>query len=286
MVLATWLAAGCGTAPQSEQLSDAASAPAANAPVAVSNPYLESAIRDILSNDAPLVPLCGPAMCPGHFDMRPSQISDLAKCRLLIRFDFQQALDDKLPQRSTGPLPTLAVEASGGLCVPETYVAVCRQIAAHFVSAGELSPAEAEQRLNQVAQRMKSLTQASAQKIDAAGLRNTPVLTSQHQEAFCRWLGLRVESTFSGSDTASTRDIDQTVTAGQAAKIRWIIANEPEGRRLADALADRLKAKVVVFANFPKSGEALAFDALVRQNLAALMATTPLASTASSAEQP
>jgi zinc transport system substrate-binding protein len=267
-VVAVAILTGCkpGNPPKADS---AAGEPAA---VAVSSPYLEAAVRDVLLKGVPLVRLAGPAMCPGHFDMRPSQVSELAKCRLLVRFDFQQGLDEKAGAREGGPLKSLAVQVPGGLCEPESYLAVCRQIADHFVSAGELSQRAAEDRLTLVAQRAESLNRTASQKIDAARLRDTPVLASGHQAAFCHWLGLRVAATFSGSDTAGTREIDQAVTAGETAKAKIIVANEPEGRKLADALADRLHAKVVVFANFPEPDQAQAFDALVQRNLAALLA--------------
>lgn len=268
-LLVAALFAGCDAAhsPSSPSATSAA-------PVAVSSSYLEAALRAVLPADVPLVRLAGPAMCPGHFDVRPSQISDLAKCRLLIRFDFQQTLDGRLGSAS---LPVLGVSVPGGMCEPQSFTAACRQIADHFVSAGELDRAEADRRLAQVAQRAAALTKAAAEKIDAAGLRDTPVLASHHQAAFCRWLGLRVVGIFSGADTAGTGEIDQAVTAGEAAKVRLIIANEPEGRRLADALGDRLRATVIVLANFPEPGQDAAFDALVERNLAALLAAAPAA---------
>jgi hypothetical protein len=40
---------------------------------------------------------------------------------------------------------------------------------------------------------------------------------------------------------------------------------------LADALADRLDAKVVVFGNFPATAEAQAFDELLRHNVNSLL---------------
>jgi len=283
-VFAVLLTSGCETARQSPEGEGGAAKAvgvAEDAPVAVSSPYLEAAIGDVLRRDVPLVRLAGPAMCPGHFDMRPSQITDLARCRLLVRFDFQQALDEKLGPRSGSSLRTLAVEVPGGLCVPESYVSACRQLADHFVSTGELSLSEANNRLAQVSDRMTKLGTAVARRIDEAGLRDTPVLASGHQAAFCRWLGLQVTGTFSSTDTAGTREIDQTVRAGEAAKASIIIANEPEGRRLADALADRLHAQVVVFGNFPEPGKDQAFDDLVQRNLAALLAVVP-----SAGEQP
>jgi zinc transport system substrate-binding protein len=240
-----------------------------NAPIAVTSSYLEAAVRDIRLQEVPLVRLAGPSMCPGHFDMRPSQISDLARCRLLVRFDFQRSLDEKLSDQTK--LSILSVALPGGICVPDTYLEVCRQIADHFVSAGEMERPAAERRLDEIANRMTTLTDTVRRKINATGLRGAPVLTSGHQAAFCQWLGLRPVATFSGGDTAGTGEIDQAVKAGQSADVTIIGANEPEGRRLADALADRLHARVVVFANFPEPDKESAFDNMVFGNLTALL---------------
>ena len=241
--------------------------------IAVSSPYLEAAMRDVLVRDVPMVRLAGPSMCPGHFDMRPSQISRLARCRLLVRFDFQRSLDEKLAHRTGKTLETLVVVLPDGMCVPESYLAACRQIAEHLVSIGAMEQAEADRRLAEIDDRLTALADEVHEKIDAAAMRDVPVLTSGHQAGFCRWLGLHTAAVFSAGDTAGTGEIDQAVKAGEAEGVKTIIANQPEGRRLADALADRFQARVVVFANFPKPEDTPAFDNLVRRNLAALLET-------------
>lgn len=49
--------------------------------------------------------------------------------------------------------------------------------------------------------------------------------------------------------------------------------SSPTSRKVgaADALTERLHARVVVFANFPQPDKEAAFDDLVRRNLAALL---------------
>ena len=74
---------------------------------------------------------------------------------------------------------------------------------------------------------------------------------------------------FPAADVASTGGIDRAVTDAADARVRFIIANVPEGRRMADVLADRLHAPVIVFANFPEPGKPRAFDAMVRRNVEA-----------------
>jgi ABC-type Zn uptake system ZnuABC Zn-binding protein ZnuA len=55
--------------------------------IAVSNSYLGAAVHDVLGQGTPLMLLAEPGMCPGDFDLRPSQDQQLRACRLLLRFD-------------------------------------------------------------------------------------------------------------------------------------------------------------------------------------------------------
>jgi ABC-type Zn uptake system ZnuABC Zn-binding protein ZnuA len=229
---------------------------------------LEAAIRDVSPDDVAMVRLAGPSMCPGHFDLQPSKIVELSRCRLLVRFDFQQALDGKIADR---PVDVLSVTVLGGLCEPATYLGACRQVAERLEALGLIPKGAAERRMEEIERRIATLSKDVHQKMDAAGLRDAPVLTSGHQSAFCRWLGLRPVGVFSAGDTAGTAEIDDAVASGAVHGVKIIVANEPEGRRLADALADRFDARVVVFANFPDSEKNGTFDTLVRKNVATLL---------------
>jgi len=74
------------------------------ADVAVTNSMFECAVVDLAGDDAAIMRLAEPGMCPGHFDMRPSQVESLRGCRVLLRLDFQQSLDGKLVGVSGGGL--------------------------------------------------------------------------------------------------------------------------------------------------------------------------------------
>ena len=237
--------------------------------VAATNSYLEAAIAD-LTGDMPdaveVTPLAGAGMCPGHFDLRPSQIERLAECRLLVRFDFQERLAEKLAGRVGDSLRIVSIEITGGLCQPSSYTQACRQIADALVEAGCIDRAAADKRLAEIDARMKNLSTWSQEQIATAGLDGLAVVASGHQESFCRWLGLDVAATYNGSETRPSR-IDAAVADAQNADARLLIANLPEGRRVADMLAERLGIEVVVFENFPRPDGLLAFDQLVRDNV-------------------
>jgi zinc transport system substrate-binding protein len=247
-------------------------APAPSQRLAVTNTYLESAARDLLGDAITVIRLAEPGMCPGHFDLRPSQMTDLQSCRLLLRFEFQKAIDGKL-RNGPGAPQIVVVATAGGLGDPATYLAACRQCAEAFVQAGWLTRADADTRLAAIAGRLDALAGRLRAEVRQANLAGVPVLSSGHQQAFAQWLGLEVVATFRAADSARTREIDDAIAAGQNRVVKLIIANLPEGRRTADALAERLGARVAMFGNFPepRAGRVL-FDDLVSGNVAALVA--------------
>ncbi len=267
------VAAGC-SGPAGGSLEPSEVEPGADpAALAVSSPYLAAVVGDLLGEGFPMVVLAEPGMCPGHFDLRPSLIRRAVECRLLVRFAFQQSLDARLAGSGHTPPQVVAVELPGGMCEPASYTEAARQVAGALVADGFLQRADADARLADIAARMDALTDWAAGQIAAAGLEGAPVLTSGHQAAFARSLGLDVVGTFSAADTALPSQINRAVQQGQKAGVTLVVANLPEGRQLADALADRLDAVVVVFGNFPEADDPEAFDRLVRGNVTALLET-------------
>jgi zinc transport system substrate-binding protein len=247
-------------------------AASSNEQIATATSYLESAALELLGGDQQVIRLAEPGTCPGHFDIRPSQAAALLRCRALLRFDFQSSLDRLLERAGTDSPFIVAVTLKRGLCEPASYLSACRQIADAFVAKGLLARTDAEARLQAVATRLNYLTQQTTNRVAQAGLRDLPVISSFRQKDFCEWLGLNVVATFHAADSASVAEINEAITAGELAQVKLVVANLPEGRRTADALAERLNARVAVFGNFPvpKRGR-LAFDDLLAGNVETLL---------------
>jgi len=238
--------------------------------VAATNSLLECAAKDLLGQSVPVLRLAEPGMCPGHFDIRPSQVQQIRSCRVLLRFEFQKSLDAKLSGASDGGLRIAEIRISGGLCEPVSYLSACKQTADALVAARLIERSAADKRLAEINARIEQTVSQCRQKVQ--GLKDTPVIASVHQEAFCKWLGLRPIALFSGADAASVGQVDAAVKQSEQAGAKLVIANLPEGRRVADALAERLKCKVVVFGNFPalNAGQA-SFDDLLEANVNVLL---------------
>lgn len=258
------LAAGCG--------EEAAPSPEGRSGVVVTNTYLKGLVRDVLGGSAEVVSLTGGGTCPGHFDVAPRHVDRLRRCRVLLRLDFQARLEERL--RPLAPdLEVLAVAPTGGLCLPQTYRAALTETGEALLRCG-LADADAVARTVQTLEpKLSELSTRLARRSAEGGLAGRTVVVSAHQADFCRFLGLEVAGTFSSSDATGVGEIGSllaaTVEAGRPVDL--VVANRPEGAKLAEKLAERLGAPVVVLANFPDEGTGYAeWAAMVRGNLAAL----------------
>jgi zinc transport system substrate-binding protein len=240
--------------------------------LATTTSYLEAAVRDLLGDQVRVVRLAEPGTCPGHFDVRPSQVQELRRCAVVLRFDFQKSLDSRLADAGTNRPHAAEISIRGGMGQPDSYIAVCRQAANHLVGLKLLAQTNAESRLRSISNRLDALSRVATNRVRQAGLVGASVITSVHQRDFCQWLGLNVVAAFRAADTASISEIQEAIDAGRLAQIRFVIGNLPEGRRTSDALAERLKTRVIVFENFPalKDGR-VSFDEMLSANTEALL---------------
>lgn len=240
--------------------------------VAVTASWLECALQDVCGDAFETVRLCPPGSCPGHFDMKPSQLAAVRECALMVRFDFQRGLDAKVGRRDQGGPRVAALTVGEGLCVPETYLVACRELAAEVSASCPDLEERCERGLVETAARLEALTEEVRRRINEAGLVDRKVLSASHQAAFARWLGLDVVATFEGGDDMTPQALADAIRRADEAGVSFVVANLQQGDRQARALAGRLGARVVVFSNFPAMSTSEAtFDGLLRANLDRLL---------------
>jgi zinc transport system substrate-binding protein len=242
------------------------------AEIAVTNSYLGCAVRQLCGDDTEVLCLVPPGMCPGHFDISPLQVKQLCGCRVLLLFDFQKQVEGALSRVKERGLKTALVREEGGLCVPETYLAVCREVSDVLSSEYPEKKVRYQQRLAVIEKDLKRLREELLEKVGQGDVSSAKVLVSNHQVDFVSWLGLETIATFVGSDIETVGGIEDCIKKAEGLDVRFVIANKQEGTALAKALAERLGAKAVVFSNFPEfSGDAGGFSALLRANVKALL---------------
>jgi ABC-type Zn uptake system ZnuABC Zn-binding protein ZnuA len=243
--------------------------------IAVSNSYLLSVVKDICPEQTEVMSLAPPGMCPGHFDISPSQVNQLGGCSVLLLFDFQEKMGDALSRLEERGLKIQTVNCPEGLCLPYTYLMVARKVADLLSQDNPAKKAEYYSRLELIKERTDELSTDIHKKMEESGLIDAKVAASRHQAVFADWLGLQVVALFAGSDVETPESINQCLLEARDKGARFVIANKQEGTVLATALAERLNADMVVFSNFPAgqsdTTDVPGFDRLLHENISNLL---------------
>ncbi len=248
-------------------------APERGPEIAVTNSYLACVARDLFGEDLDILCLAPPGMCPGHFDLSPAQVRQLRNCRMLLLFDFQRQVEQRLVRLQEDGLKIDVVQSTVGLCVPDTYRAACEEVRRMLSREYPQKAQVFAKRLAAIEQRLEELSAELRNSVVDSGYLEAKVLTSNHQSRFAEWLGLEPVATFVGSDLETIANVDHCLKQAAGHEIRFVIANRQEGTALAEALADRLHARAVVFSNFPEAEGVAGFDRLVRENVRVLLET-------------
>lgn len=240
--------------------------------IAVSNSYLQCVVGDICGNEIGILSLAPPGMCPGHFDISPSQVNQLRKCKILLLFDFQEKVEESLSRLKENGLKIYIVKMLPGLCVPDTYLAACYEVCGILSTQYPDKASWFRQQVKKIEERMYKLSQELKVHIEQSVSKSVKVLASDHQAHFADWLGLETIATFVGSDIETITNVNSCLEKAEGQNVKFVIANKQEGTSLAKALAERLQAKAVIFSNFPEAniGEG-GFDSLLRSNVKALL---------------
>jgi ABC-type Zn uptake system ZnuABC Zn-binding protein ZnuA len=243
--------------------------------IAVTNSYLQCIVKDLYGDERDVFCLAPPGMCPGHFDISPSQVNQLSNCRILLLFDFQEKVESSLAGLKERGLKTSLIKSLPGMCIPDVYLATCRDVCSVLSVEFPEKKNIFEQRLDFIAKRIKKLGDYLCAEINKADLSSVKVLASGHQSDFVNWLGLETVATFSGSDAETAFNINECINKAKEQEVKFIIANKQEGTYLADSLADRLDIQTVVFGNFPESAMGITgFDELLWKNVQNLIEAT------------
>jgi zinc transport system substrate-binding protein len=245
-----------------------------NSEIAVANSYLDAVVKDLCGNEKQILTLAPPGMCPGHFDISPSEVYQLCNCKVLFIFDFQKNIESVIPRTKQNLPKVCQITPSPGLCIPQTYLSVAKQVAKTLSEENPSQKAYYQSRLTEIEKRLENLSRELTERIEKSGLKDADVIVSEHQAEFAGWLGLNVIGTFVSSDVETPKNINQLFQKTKQHSIRYVIANKQEGPNLANALAEHLKAEVVTFSNFPENSNDKnnhpAFDMLLHENAQAL----------------
>ncbi len=220
--------------------------------IAAGTTLVSDIVDDLGQGFMTATPIMPAAACPGHTDLRASDMRALVAARVILLHDWQTHLDAVM-----GPIrndPALAakvqvVDAPGNWMVPERQkaatLAVARTLAAVDPPRAALYGERARARTAMV-DRVAGELAAKARPL--AGL---PVMVDMQQKPFLQWLGCDIAAQYGRFEESGPQKLAQAVAEARQADVRLVADNLQSSGGSGKTFAEELGAAFVVLTNFP-----------------------------------
>ncbi len=241
--------------------------------VVVTTTLIETAVRDLMGPDVPILRLMPPGSCPGHFDLDPGQVKNLSSAALFIRHDFQSGLDAGVAKSGLETNRIVGIVSRSAFTIPSNYVAMCEELADRLAQTWPDKAAGIDSGMTGIKRKAADAEKGFARR--AERFQGRKVFCARYQRDFCQWLGLNVVSTFQAGTDESVWQLSRAADMARTGGAEAVIGNRQWGPHHLEALTEASGLPGLMLSNFPDSGEAGANWRLFDANVNALLKGLP-----------
>jgi zinc transport system substrate-binding protein len=212
-------------------------------------------IQDVAGDKLETRTLIPPGLCPGHYDVKPSDIVALANSTALFIHDYQQNFQNivgAIEAAENSDLVITVLNVTGNWMVPAVQAEAVDKIAQ---ALGEIDPENAAYYQQRAADREQAIL-AHGQEVEntlqEAGVEGVKVICAEMQAGFVMWAGFNITATYGRPEDLSSLDVNQLITEAKDTGVALIIDNLQSGSTMLGASIEQdVEAIPVTISNFP-----------------------------------
>jgi len=212
-------------------------------------------IQDIAGDKMETRTLIPPGTCPGHYDVKPSDIKALANSKALFIHNFQQNYENVTGAIEAAENPDLiimVINITGNWMTPPVQAEAVGKIAQ---ALGEIDSENAVYYAGNATERAQAILAKGEEVEDIlsdAGVEQVKVICAEMQAGFVSWAGFDIVATFGRPEELSPTDLNQLVTEAKQSGVALVIDNLQSGTAtLGAAIEQDVEAIPVTISNFP-----------------------------------
>lgn len=207
-----------------------------------------------------------PGQCPGHFDVKLSDIEKIKKADLMIVFREMPFLKQVDP----GGRPQLYVDTDGrNWMAPNSYIYGLSHLADALSIRFPKDKDEISRRKEVAIYQVKKEANSLKNQARRAGFTGKSVIASDLQKEPLEWMGFRVVGKYGRPESMSTKDVVRLLKTGRDQRVIAVVDNLQSGPDTGKSIAETLGMPHVVLTNFPT---AQGYLATLRENVNAVLA--------------
>jgi len=215
--------------------------------VVTTTSVLGSVVKDLAGDQVEVVILVNPAICPAHYDVKPSDVYAVSEAELILYHGMEGWL--KQLYETSGSHAVL-VKISGDWATVDGIKHYYQEVAEALSSKLGL---DVSKRLEQRLGELEELAQQILHEAESRRTSSVKVIVMSWQKGFLKWMGFNVVGEFGPPEKLSSADIEKLIAIGRENDVGIIVSNLQSGTEVGETLARELGAVHVVLSNFPES---------------------------------
>ncbi len=226
-----------------------------SADIVAGSSLIAGVAQDIAGGKLEIHNLIPPGMCPGHYDVKPSDVETLANSKAFIIHNWQQdkANITGLIEAADNPeLIVKVIDVPDAPMVPEVQSETIDKIA-QALSEIDLANSEYYQRrAEERTQAILAKGQEVKNRLQEGKVSQAKVICSDYQAVFISWAGFDVVATYGRPEDLSVAEVGKLINQAKQAGVALVIDNLQSGATAtSEAIAKDIGAIQVIISNFP-----------------------------------
>ncbi len=235
--------------------------------IVTSDTILSGMVLSLLpSGNYEVTAIMPPDQCPGHYDMKLSDIQKVGCAELIVSFRDLPFMEGGI----NDPTKCILLDRKGrNWMAPDSYISgleiLAKMLAERFPETAVQIEARYEKTIRDVADK------ASALKVEIrkAGIVNKPIIASSMQREPLEWMGLHVVGDYGRPESMSVKEVIRLSKVGELEQVVMVVDNLQSGPDAGRGIAEALGVPHVILSNFPSKNGYLA---TLGENVALILA--------------
>ena len=222
--------------------------------VVTSTSLIASIVEQVGGDKVEVANIIPPAQCPGHFDVKPSNVQMLADAKLFLLHGWQGELfTQQLIQSANNPeLKVISLNIPGNWMTPMVQAQAIGNITS---TLAEIDPNNASYYQGNAQSELAAITAKGNElenKLAAGNLSQLNVICDEQVTDLAQWAGFNVVASYPRPEDISAKKMQELIDQGKQAGVALVIGNLQSGTSDAGVtMASGIGAVQVTLSNFP-----------------------------------
>jgi zinc transport system substrate-binding protein len=211
-----------------------------------------------------------PGQCPGHYDIKLSDIAKVKKADLVVSFRGMPFMD----HAETGASKQLLIDTKDhNWMAPHSYAAGLTILASMYMERFPEHTQQIAARRDRAIQEVTEKRNALSDRIRRAGVFQKPIIASSMLREPLEWMGFHVVDQYGRPESISAKEIASLIRIGREKKAVMIVDNLQSGPDAGKGIAEALGTPHVILSNFPSEK---GYTATLSENVDAVLAAVSI----------